>query len=69
MSAIINDTVGTLVAHAYKNPTTCLAVILGTGSVPIINIRMLRMLKKYLIYKSNFILIIDGRGLFLNQEI
>ncbi|KAG1474624.1 hypothetical protein G6F56_000252 [Rhizopus delemar] len=31
IAAIVNDTVGTLMAHAYKNPKTTMGVILGTG--------------------------------------
>ncbi|CAG8602383.1 10146_t:CDS:2 [Paraglomus occultum] len=30
--AMVNDTVGTLLAHAYENPTTIMGVILGTGT-------------------------------------
>ncbi len=30
--SLVNDTVGTLVAHAYKNPNTKMSVILGTGT-------------------------------------
>eukprot|EP00834_Sanchytrium_tribonematis_P003925 NODE_171_length_14381_cov_0.662512.p2 type:complete len:464 gc:universal NODE_171_length_14381_cov_0.662512:4531-5922(+) len=30
--AVINDTVGTLLAHAYKSPNSKIGVILGTGS-------------------------------------
>jgi hexokinase len=30
--ALINDTVGTLLAHAYKNPATMIGVIFGTGT-------------------------------------
>lgn len=30
--AIVNDTVGTLMAHAYQEPDTYVGVILGTGS-------------------------------------
>ncbi|KAI8808970.1 hexokinase-domain-containing protein [Cladochytrium replicatum] len=30
--AIVNDTVGTLISHAYSNPQTYVGVILGTGS-------------------------------------
>jgi len=32
VTALVNDTVGTLVAHAYKDPKTAVSVILGTGS-------------------------------------
>ncbi len=32
MTALVNDTVGTLVAHAYKDPNTLVGVILGTGT-------------------------------------
>ncbi|KAI8060972.1 hexokinase-domain-containing protein [Gongronella butleri] len=32
VAAIVNDTVGTLMAHAYRHPNTELGVILGTGS-------------------------------------
>ncbi|CAI2164954.1 17079_t:CDS:2 [Funneliformis geosporum] len=32
VSALVNDTVGTLLAHAYKHPKTLLGVILGTGT-------------------------------------
>jgi len=32
VSAIVNDTVGTLMSHAYTDPNTCVGVILGTGS-------------------------------------
>ncbi|CEI87518.1 hypothetical protein RMCBS344292_01929 [Rhizopus microsporus] len=31
IAAIVNDTVGTLMAHAYKHPETTMGVILGTG--------------------------------------
>ncbi|CAO3697293.1 unnamed protein product [Rhizopus stolonifer] len=31
ISALVNDTVGTLMAHAYKHPETTMGVILGTG--------------------------------------
>ncbi|KAI9279775.1 hexokinase-domain-containing protein [Sporodiniella umbellata] len=31
IAAIVNDTVGTLMAHAYKNPKSTMGVILGTG--------------------------------------
>ncbi|KAF9930340.1 glucokinase [Linnemannia zychae] len=31
VAALVNDTVGTLLAHAYNNPDTCMGVILGTG--------------------------------------
>ena len=30
MVAIVNDTVGTLVAHAYEDPETSVGVIIGT---------------------------------------
>ncbi|CAG8598237.1 3786_t:CDS:2 [Funneliformis mosseae] len=32
VTALVNDTVGTLLAHAYKYPNTLIGVILGTGS-------------------------------------
>ncbi|RIA97617.1 hexokinase-domain-containing protein [Glomus cerebriforme] len=32
VSALVNDTVGTLLAHAYKYPNTLLGVIFGTGT-------------------------------------
>jgi hexokinase len=32
VSALVNDTVGTLVTHAYRDPHTYVAVILGTGT-------------------------------------
>lgn len=32
VGCLVNDTVGTLAAHAYKNPDTKMAVILGTGT-------------------------------------
>jgi hexokinase len=32
VSAIVNDTVGTLMAHAYNDPQTYIGVILGTGT-------------------------------------
>jgi hexokinase len=32
IKAIVNDTVGTLIAHAYTDPHTYIAVILGTGT-------------------------------------
>jgi hexokinase len=32
VSALVNDTVGTLVTHAYKDPQTYVSVILGTGT-------------------------------------
>jgi hexokinase len=32
VTALVNDTVGTLVAHSYKNPQTYIGVILGTGT-------------------------------------
>ncbi|KAI8384512.1 hexokinase-domain-containing protein [Radiomyces spectabilis] len=32
IAAIVNDTVGTLMAHAYKYPETSMGVILGTGT-------------------------------------
>ncbi|ORZ04639.1 hexokinase-domain-containing protein [Absidia repens] len=32
IAAIVNDTVGTLMAHAYRHPETTMGVILGTGS-------------------------------------
>ncbi|KAL2913194.1 hexokinase [Polyrhizophydium stewartii] len=32
VTALVNDTVGTLVAHAYTNPQTYVGVILGTGT-------------------------------------
>jgi hexokinase len=32
VTALVNDTVGTLLAHAYKYPNTFLGVILGTGT-------------------------------------
>ena len=31
LTAIINDTTGTLIASSYVNPTTRIAVIFGTG--------------------------------------
>ncbi|KAG9064738.1 glucokinase [Linnemannia hyalina] len=31
VAALVNDTVGTLLAHAYNHPDTCMGVILGTG--------------------------------------
>ncbi|KAG0056065.1 glucokinase [Gryganskiella cystojenkinii] len=31
VAALVNDTVGTLLAHAYENPDTVMGVILGTG--------------------------------------
>ncbi|KAF9577504.1 glucokinase [Lunasporangiospora selenospora] len=31
VAALVNDTVGTLLAHAYNNPDTVMGVILGTG--------------------------------------
>ncbi|KAJ1548223.1 hexokinase A, partial [Nowakowskiella sp. JEL0078] len=31
VAAMVNDTVGTLVSHAYSNPQTYISVILGTG--------------------------------------
>jgi len=31
IAAIVNDTVGTLMAHAYQNPDTLMGVIMGTG--------------------------------------
>ncbi|KAI8994717.1 hexokinase-domain-containing protein [Pilobolus umbonatus] len=31
ISAIVNDTVGTLMAHAYQHPDTLMGVIMGTG--------------------------------------
>ncbi|KAF9300282.1 glucokinase [Mortierella antarctica] len=31
VAALVNDTVGTLLAHAYHNPETVMGVILGTG--------------------------------------
>ncbi|KAI9265641.1 hexokinase-domain-containing protein [Sporodiniella umbellata] len=31
ISALVNDTVGTLMAHAYRHPETTMGVILGTG--------------------------------------
>ncbi|KAF8935560.1 hexokinase-domain-containing protein [Dissophora ornata] len=31
VAALVNDTVGTLLAHAYNHPETCMGVILGTG--------------------------------------
>lgn len=30
--AIVNDTVGTLVAHSYTDPETFMGVIVGTGT-------------------------------------
>lgn len=32
IAAIVNDTVGTLVSHAYVDPETQLGVIIGTGT-------------------------------------
>ncbi|ORZ36566.1 hypothetical protein BCR44DRAFT_1432143 [Catenaria anguillulae PL171] len=32
VTALVNDTVGTLVAHAYKSPNTVMGVIFGTGT-------------------------------------
>jgi hexokinase len=32
VSSLLNDTIGTLAAHAYKNPATRMSCILGTGS-------------------------------------
>lgn len=32
VAALVNDTVGTLIAHAYEDPQTSAAVILGTGT-------------------------------------
>jgi hexokinase len=32
IKALVNDTVGTLIAHAYSDPHTYIAVILGTGT-------------------------------------
>lgn len=32
VSALVNDTVGTLISHAYSDPQTYVGVILGTGS-------------------------------------
>jgi hexokinase len=32
IKAIVNDTVGTLIAHAYSDPQTYISVILGTGT-------------------------------------
>lgn len=32
VSALVNDTVGTLLSHAYRNPNTTIGMILGTGS-------------------------------------
>ena len=32
VNAIVNDTVGTLIAHAYNDPQTYIGVILGTGT-------------------------------------
>ncbi|KAJ1337040.1 hypothetical protein BSLG_006800 [Batrachochytrium salamandrivorans] len=32
VSALVNDTVGTLVSHAFQDPSTYISVILGTGS-------------------------------------
>ncbi|KAI9317975.1 hexokinase-domain-containing protein [Dichotomocladium elegans] len=32
IAAIVNDTVGTLLAHAYRHPETAMGVIMGTGS-------------------------------------
>jgi hexokinase len=32
VTALVNDTVGTLVAHSYKDPQTYIGVILGTGT-------------------------------------
>ncbi|KAG0297494.1 glucokinase [Dissophora globulifera] len=31
VAALVNDTVGTLLAHAYNHPETCMGIILGTG--------------------------------------
>lgn len=31
MTALVNDTVGTLVAHAYSHPGACIGFIYGTG--------------------------------------
>jgi hexokinase len=32
VTALVNDTVGTLIAHSYTDPSTYVGVILGTGS-------------------------------------
>jgi hexokinase len=32
VAALVNDTIGTLVAHAYEYPETQVGVILGTGA-------------------------------------
>lgn len=32
IKALVNDTVGTLIAHAYTDPQTYISVILGTGT-------------------------------------
>ena len=32
VTAVVNDTVGTLIAHSYKDPQTYIGVILGTGT-------------------------------------
>lgn len=29
---IVNDTVGTLMAHAYRDPSTFMGIIFGTGT-------------------------------------
>lgn len=31
-AALVNDTVGTLLAHSYKNPNTFIGAIFGTGT-------------------------------------
>jgi hexokinase len=32
VTALVNDTVGTLISHAYTDPQTYVGVILGTGT-------------------------------------
>jgi len=32
VTALVNDTVGTLISHAYNDPQTLVGVILGTGT-------------------------------------
>lgn len=32
VAALVNDTVGTLMAHAYTDPECCAGIILGTGT-------------------------------------
>ncbi|KAJ3103087.1 hexokinase A [Phlyctochytrium planicorne] len=32
VTALVNDTTGTLISHAYSQPNTCVGVILGTGT-------------------------------------